>query len=414
MTTGPLLTYMAYVSLSTLAVLMAYDKALAMTIKNLAPRTRVPIVVSFAASTLLEIPLHVALFKIGAILTAKLFGALGYWLGSLCLIVDVVNILALCYFYAENIAAVETILKQAPGIKPNDPRFSLGSLVSRTLTPSYHPTKHITIYKDVSYYTPEDQLDESVSSLVLNDEGIMDIYTDALDPSTCPKKPVIIYMHGGSWRFGSKEMKYPMMKILADQGFLVLNINYRLVGTQPLPAGFEDVKKAIRWTKKNISAFGGDENFIIMAGDSAGAHLGLMAGLVGAQEEELAVQGTILISGAIDVLNEFQMDPHRSTWFKDEICGKNASVSQSLAPLNYLKSGVQSPPVLAFHGRSDIIFDVTEAKQVNDKIGRQATGIEVPKAHHLFMVFNSPKVLTMCEVAGDWGMSLYRNSKKKQ
>lgn len=413
---GPLLTYMFYVSLTTLVLAASYDKSVAKIIKDL-PNRRAGLIIAMATSAVLELPLHTVAFKIGAIFVAKLFGVLGYWFGWLFLLGDILNILVLCYFYVENIKSVEEILKQLPETNAQDPKFSIGSLLSRTLTPSYHSTHKILIYKGVSYYTPEDQLDESVSALLLNGEGLMDIYTTSRNPSASPKKPVVIYIHGGAWKFGSKEIAYPIVKILADQGFLVLNINYRLSGVQPMPAGFNDVQKVIKWTKENISAYGGDQNFILTAGDSAGAHLATLAALSGAHEASTQVQGTILISAALDVTDQLGLDPGRRNFFLNDICAKNNEVLKSMSPLTRLVAGIEIPPMLAFHAVDDILSNGLEAKKFGmmvKELGGAHTLVELQKTQHGFMLFNSPKTLTMGEAAADWASKLYSESKKKQ
>jgi len=92
-----------------------------------------------------------------------------------------------------------------------------------------------------------------------------------------------IYVHGGAWMFGDKNA--PTSTLVADMvraGWVVVNINYRL-SRYDHPAVFPDhiidVKRAIRWVKKNIRDFGGDPSFVAISGGSAGGHLAALAGV---------------------------------------------------------------------------------------------------------------------------------------
>jgi acetyl esterase/lipase len=66
---------------------------------------------------------------------------------------------------------------------------------------------------------------------------------------------------------------------LAEAGFLVIAIDYRLGAANPHPAASRDVIAAIRWARLNAARLGGDANRIGLVGASAGAHLAMLAGL---------------------------------------------------------------------------------------------------------------------------------------
>ena len=93
------------------------------------------------------------------------------------------------------------------------------------------------------------------------------------------KLPVLVWVHGGAFERGAGEL-YDLKKI-AESGIVAISINYRL-GIFGFIAnsnfnkdmngnyGIEDQREALRWIKRNISAFGGDPNNITIAGESAG------------------------------------------------------------------------------------------------------------------------------------------------
>jgi triacylglycerol lipase len=104
----------------------------------------------------------------------------------------------------------------------------------------------------------------------------LDVFTKANDTAT--NKAVVIFAHGGGFTGGDKHrdgaFQYDhLMMWLARNDMVGVNINYRLAPASPFPAAQEDLAAAIRWTKANITRYGGDPNRIVLAGQSAGASL---------------------------------------------------------------------------------------------------------------------------------------------
>ena len=104
------------------------------------------------------------------------------------------------------------------------------------------------------------------------------------------KIPVMVWIHGGSYILGSGDLPTSDPKFLVqEQNVMVVSINYRLglfgfLGNDQRPAnlGLLDIIEGLKWIKKNISGFGGDENNITLFGQSAGgdaiAHLMISEG----------------------------------------------------------------------------------------------------------------------------------------
>jgi len=99
------------------------------------------------------------------------------------------------------------------------------------------------------------------------------------------KKPVMVWVHGGGFAFGSSsEPRYDGSR-LAARGVVVVTLNYRLgvFGFLAHPSldaehpgsgafGLQDQVAALRWVKGNVGAFGGDPGNVTLFGESAGAH----------------------------------------------------------------------------------------------------------------------------------------------
>jgi para-nitrobenzyl esterase len=97
-------------------------------------------------------------------------------------------------------------------------------------------------------------------------------------------KPVMVFIHGGGFIYGSADWTiYDGVNLAANGDVVIVTINYRLGAFGFLahpalrdPAGFEgnygmhDQIASLRWVKKNIAAFGGDPNNVTIFGESAG------------------------------------------------------------------------------------------------------------------------------------------------
>ena len=112
------------------------------------------------------------------------------------------------------------------------------------------------------------------------------LYLNVWSPSGAHDLPVMVWLHGGAFIFGSGGDKYYAGDHLAAQGVVVVTINYRLgaFGFMALPQldsedpayptsgnyGLEDQRAALEWVQRNIAAFGGDPDKVTLFGESAG------------------------------------------------------------------------------------------------------------------------------------------------
>lgn len=105
---------------------------------------------------------------------------------------------------------------------------------------------------------------------------VLNVWTNDTDG----KKPVLVFIHGGGFTYGSGTTPLYNGKYLAAKGIVVVTINYRLSVPGFIPVmidgklsanrAFFDQQCALRWVRQNISAFGGDCTNITLMGQSAG------------------------------------------------------------------------------------------------------------------------------------------------
>jgi len=148
-------------------------------------------------------------------------------------------------------------------------------------------------HKNIPYYTGED---------ASRSKHRLDVY----QPEGVKNAPVLIFIHGGAWRVGSKMFHTNVGKTFAARGIVTVSVNYRLSPKVKHPAHIRDVARAFDWVRKNIHNYGGNPLNVFVSGHSAGGHLVALLALnekylaeVGHTTDEIA--GVIAISGVYRV-----------------------------------------------------------------------------------------------------------------
>lgn len=91
--------------------------------------------------------------------------------------------------------------------------------------------------------------------------------------------PSVVFLHGGCFNAGSKNDIPNEVKALADEGFVVFSVGYRLSTVAKYPAAVTDIQQAVRFIRKNAGRFGIDAHKIIGHGLSAGGYLAAILGV---------------------------------------------------------------------------------------------------------------------------------------
>jgi len=105
---------------------------------------------------------------------------------------------------------------------------------------------------------------------------LLDVYR----PTTGRNHPVLILVHGGSWRSGDKDDWADLAPRYAAEGYTVFVPNYRLApkgGETLFPGAIGDLELALAWARRRAADFRGDPSRVGMLGSSAGGHLAILA-----------------------------------------------------------------------------------------------------------------------------------------
>ena len=94
------------------------------------------------------------------------------------------------------------------------------------------------------------------------------------------KRPVVVWIHGGALIMGHRGgVSGRVKKMMLDEGYAIVSIDYRLAPETQLPAIIEDVEDAFDWVRaKGPSLFNIDPDRMAVMGGSAGGYLTLVAG----------------------------------------------------------------------------------------------------------------------------------------
>lgn len=85
--------------------------------------------------------------------------------------------------------------------------------------------------------------------------------------------PAIVWVHGGAWIGGSKEQPAPYLRLLAQEGYVGIGINYSLAPDHRYPVPVRQLGDALTYVQEHAAELGVDPDRIVLAGDSAGAQI---------------------------------------------------------------------------------------------------------------------------------------------
>lgn len=163
------------------------------------------------------------------------------------------------------------------------------------------PSKSVNEWREIVYTTVPD-----------TPFGTRSLTADIFAPNKSGKFPTIILIHGGGWRSGNKSMNTPMAQRLAERGFVVVSVEYRLSLEAKYPAAVHDIKSAVRWVRENASTYKIDNRYIAVAGASAGGQLAALVGTThgearfegeGTNKISCEVQAVINLDGLLDFMD---------------------------------------------------------------------------------------------------------------
>nr|ANI19854.1 EstDZ2a [uncultured Acetothermia bacterium] len=233
------------------------------------------------------------------------------------------------------------------------------------------PPFSFQVYTDVVYYDGPDAHPTKHRLDLFVPDGLQDA-------------PVLIFVHGGGWTSGDKNLYAFIGQAFAAQGFATAVINYRLSPQVQHPAHIEDVARAFSWVYKNIARYGGNPEKIFVTGHSAGGHL---TALLALDEKYLQAHGLTLaaIKGAIPISGVYDVTPVLALY--RTVFGADPDQRWDASPLAHV--GPNKPPFLILYAQFDFPGLGLQAQQLFAELrthNNEATLTEIPNRDHVTIV----------------------------
>lgn len=243
---------------------------------------------------------------------------------------------------------------------------------------------------EVPLVAAERQLQDVVYSKAKDADQVrnsLDVYA----PAKGADLPIMVWIHGGGWKRGSKELVDRKVTAFNERGFVLVSINYRFTPAVTYHEQGTDVARAIAWVHEHAAEFGGSRDKIFVMGHSAGAHLAALVSTdhryLEAEKLSLAtIQGAVLLDGAgYDVPRQIEIAalPALKELYIDAF-GTDPLKQKDASPISHVAKEKQIPPFLILHiasRRDGKLQSESLAKAINEVGGSAKVYSAAGKTH---------------------------------
>jgi acetyl esterase/lipase len=204
---------------------------------------------------------------------------------------------------------------------------------------------------------------ERVTVTVTSEEYKDRMLWDRYLPSQQPVRARILFVHGGSWRNGTRKDYPQLLRYLAARGYEVISLTYRLAPEHPYPAAPEDLEAAIeKLVDPAIPLF--------LAGRSSGGHLALLASYRKADK----VAGVVAFYPPVDMMWSWQNPSNPAVLNSQEALEQflggtpweRPELYQEASPIHQV--GEDGPPTLLIHGGRDCLVYLKQSQMLSTRL----------------------------------------------
>jgi acetyl esterase/lipase len=253
---------------------------------------------------------------------------------------------------------------------------------------------------------------------------LLDVYQPS-EPGAL--RPGIMEVHGGAWVIGSKrEQGIPLLSHLAANGWVGINVDYRLSPRVKFPDHLIDLKRAIRWYREHAEEHGADPDFLCVTGGSAGGHLAALVALTanvpdyqpGFEHVDTSIRAAVPFYGVYDLRALLDRAPRRfASLLERHVMGvRRADDPEAYArasPVHWIRE--DAPPFLVVHGDLDTLVPVVQARSFTERLRQTSAApvlyAEMKGAQHAFDLFPSYRSARVIEGAERFLTSVRRTER---
>ncbi|MFM8378738.1 MAG: alpha/beta hydrolase fold domain-containing protein [Planctomycetia bacterium] len=183
--------------------------------------------------------------------------------------------------------------------------------------------------------------------------------------------PLVVWIHGDTWRDGSRA-DCPVAW-LADEGYVVASVGYRLTDTAPFPAQLDDCRAALDEIRRAAEVWGIDRDRIAVVGSGAGGHLAALVGLAAEAEPRVAAVCTVAAPTQLTSLGpEHDRPTSPASLLVGGPIAEFREAAQRASPLSFVSA--DDPPCLVIHGDRD--ESIPTAQSVAFDAALRAAGVD--------------------------------------
>ncbi len=195
--------------------------------------------------------------------------------------------------------------------------------------------------------------------------------------------PLLLFIHGGSWKKGNKDDYRRYLVDFAQKGYVTASVSYRFSQEAAYPAALEDVACGLQWLKDHASDYQIDTSRIAVVGGSAGGHLGMLlayhtrdSNFVSsspcASKASTQIQALVNFYGPTDLTTAYAREhPSVSDFIGVDYNADTHSQYANASPLQYISA--DDPPTLTFHGTLDDLVPINQADTLD--LALKAVGV---------------------------------------
>ncbi len=186
--------------------------------------------------------------------------------------------------------------------------------------------------------------------------------------------PSVVLVHGGSWGGRSLADMRQTARLIASQGFVVLNVSYRFAPRFRYPAQLEDLHRAIHYLRAHAGDWQVDLERTCGWGYSAGGHLITQWALLESKRAGRPVFNGIVAGGTPFDLSWYPFSPiitHLLDGFRDQ----RLADYQQASPVNHV--GPWAPPMFLYHAERDRLVEAVQSTHMQNLLRRHGVHAEL-------------------------------------
>lgn len=215
-------------------------------------------------------------------------------------------------------------------------------------------------------------------------------------PSSAEHPPLLVWLHGGAWQFGSRKSVATMG--LVEDGYALASVDFRLSSVARFPAQVHDIKAALRYLRASAARLGYDARRIGILGVSSGGHLAALVGVshgdarlegsVGAHARHSSgVQAIVSYYGASNLTTLLAQSTPAGLRMRapalEQLLGGSPADNEELArlasPVFHVDPG--DPPLMLLHGDQDEQMPINQSHELHAAYRRNGLRVRFSVVH---------------------------------